>query len=97
VHVVGEGAIVTLPVDGTTVPGTVVLAVIVPEVPMMVAVNDPTVAVALAVHISGLVEVGGVVPNVQVTPEGRPEMESDTLPVNPPTSVIVTGSVVVPP
>jgi len=96
VQVVGEDAIVKLPVDETTVPVTVVVAVVVPEVPVMVSGNGPTAAVALAVHVSTLVVVAGLVPSVQVTPEGRPaERESVTLPVNPPTSVIVIVSVVV--
>jgi hypothetical protein len=95
VHVVGEAAIVKLPVDETTVPEMLMVAVVVPEVPFIVAVNGPTAAVALAVHVNTLVVVTGLVPNVQVTPEGRPEIVSVTLPVNPPTSVIVTVSVVV--
>jgi hypothetical protein len=94
VQVVGEGAIVKLPADETTVRGTMVVDVIVPEVPVMVAVNDPVAAVALAVHVNTLVVVTGLVGNVQITPEGKFEMESATLPVNPPTSVIITVSVV---
>lgn len=95
VQVVPEGAIVKLPVDETTVPSTVVLAVIVPEVPVMVIVKGPTAAVALAVHVSTLPVVTGFVPNVHVTPEGRPLMASVTLPVNPPVPVIMTVSVAV--
>jgi hypothetical protein len=49
--------------------------------------------VALAVHVITLVVVTGLVPNVHVTPEGRPVMASVTLPVNPPVSVTVIVSV----
>jgi len=97
VQLVGEEAIVKLPVDETTVPMMVVLEVVVPEVPMMVAGKVPTTAVALAVHVNTLVVLAGLVPIVQVTPEGRPEIASDTLPVNPPISVIMIVSVVDPP
>jgi len=40
----------------------VVLAVVEPEVPVMVTVEVPTVAVALAVKVRTLVEVVGLVP-----------------------------------
>ena len=91
----GEDAIVKLPADETTLPVKVAVAMVVPEVPVIVSGNGPTVAVALAVHVNTLVVVAGFVPSVQTTPEGRlPEMASDTLPVNPPTSVIVSVSVV---
>ena len=87
---------VKLPVDETTVTGKVALSVIEPEVPVMVAVKLPTVAVALAVQvITSVVKVGGLEPKVQVTPEGRPETASVTLPVKPPTSLIVMVSVAV--
>ena len=66
-----------------------------PEVPVMVAVEFPTVAVALAVQVITLVVVAGFVPKVQVTPEGRLETARVTLPVNPPTPVIVMVSVAV--
>jgi len=72
-----------------TVRASVVVAVRLPEVPVMVTVEDPVVAVALAVSVSTLVPVVGFVPNAAVTPLGRPDAASVTLPVNPPTSVTV--------
>ena len=72
-----------------TVSEMVVVAVRLPEVPVMVTVAVPVVAVLLAVSDSVLVEVVGFVPNVAVTPLGRPEAASVTLPENPPTSVTV--------
>ena len=84
------------PVDERTVTGNVAVVVIVPEVPVMVPMKLPTVAVALAVQvITSVVVVTGFVPKVQVTPEGRFETARDMLPVKPPTSVIVTVSVAV--
>lgn len=41
----------------------------------------------LAVSVRTLVEVAGLVPNVAVTPAGKPEAERVTLPVKPPRSV----------
>ena len=55
----------------------------------MVIVDVPVVAVELAVKVTTLVPVVGLVPNDAVTPEGRAEFESDTLPVNPPLGVTV--------
>ncbi len=72
-----------------TVRASVVVAVRLPEVPVMVTVDVPVVAVALAVRVSTLVPVVGFVPNAAVTPLGRPDAASVTLPVNPPTSVTV--------
>ena len=93
---VTEGLSVKPPVDDTTVIGKVVVAVIVPEVPVMVAEKLPTVAVALAVQVITLVVVvTGLVAKVQVTPEGRLEIVRVTLPVKPPTSLIVMVSVAV--
>ena len=70
-----------------TVRATEVVAVRLPEVPMMVTVEVPVVAVALAVRVSTLVPVVGLVPKVAVTPLGKPDAASVTLPENPPTSV----------
>src|SRR6202161_1256305 len=72
-----------------TVRASVVVAVRLPEVPVIVAVDVLLVAVALAVRVSTLVPVVGFVPNAAVTPLGRPDAASVTLPVNPPTSVTV--------
>ena len=49
----------------------------------------PAVAALLAASVTTLVEVVGLVPNVAVTPEGRPEADKFTLPVNPPEGVTV--------
>ena len=75
--------------DELTVSARVVVAVRLPDVPVMVTVEVPVVAVALAVRVSTLLPVVGFVPNVAVTPLGRPDAASVTLPVNPPTSVTV--------
>lgn len=80
-----------------TVRASVVVAVRLPEVPVMVTVAAPVVAVALAVRVSTLVPVVGFVPNAAVTPLGRPDAASVTLPVNPPTSVTEIVLVPVPP
>src|SRR5262245_3867972 len=73
----------------TTVSETVVVWVSEPDVPVMVTVKVPVAAVALAVKVTVLVEVVGFVPKVAVTPEGKPEAERVTLPVNPPEGVTV--------
>ena len=57
--------------------------------PVIVTDAVPVVAVALAVRVSTLVEVVGLVPKLAVTPAGRPDAESVTLPVNPPDGVTV--------
>jgi len=77
------------------VRATVVLAVRLPEVPLMVTVVVPVAAVLLAVRVSTLVPVVGLVPNAAVTPLGNPDATRVTLPVNPPTSVTVMVSVAV--
>ena len=70
-----------------TVNAIVVVAVRVPEVPVIVTVDEPVVAVLLAVSVSTLLPVVGLVPNEAVTPLGRPDAARVTLPVKPPTSV----------
>ena len=70
-----------------TVRASVVFAVRLPDVPVMVTVDVPVVAVLLAVSVSTLVPVVGFVPNAAVTPLGRPDAASVTLPANPFTSV----------
>lgn len=55
----------------------------------MVTVEVPVVAVALAVKVTELVDVVGLVPKLAVTPDGRPEADRVTLPVNPPEGVTV--------
>jgi hypothetical protein len=54
-----------------------------PEVPVMVTVAAPVVAVLLAVNVNVLVVVAGFVLNDAVTPLGRPEADKLTLPLNP--------------
>jgi len=94
--VAADGASVKLPVEAeTTVKAIVVVLVIVPEVPVIVTVDAPTVAVALAVKVSTLLPVVGLVPKATVTPVGKPEAARVTLPVNPPVSVTVIVSVAV--
>jgi hypothetical protein len=70
-----------------TVRAMVVVADNVPDVPVIVTVEDPVVAVLFAVRVNTLLPVVGFVPNEAVTPLGRPDAASVTLPVNPPTSV----------
>ena len=74
-----------------TVSATAVDAVRLPEVPVTVTVARPTVAVLLAVSVSTLLPVVGLVAKAAVTPVGRPEATRVTLPVNPfaPTTAIV--------
>lgn len=86
----GESEIVKLGCAAEfTVSVTVVVCVSVPEVPVMVTVAVPVVAVLLAVKVRTLVEVVGFVPNAAVTPEGKPDADKLTLPVNPPEGVTV--------
>ena len=80
-------------VTGLTVRAMVVVAVTLPEVPVMVIVDVAAVAVLLAVSVSTLVPVVGLVPNAAVTPLGSPDAARVTLPVNPPTSVTPIVSV----
>lgn len=68
----------------------------VPEVPAIVTVNAPWVAVLLAVSVSTLEVAEDVGLNAAVTPLGSPVAVKVTLPVNPPVSVTVIVSVTVP-
>lgn len=61
----------------------------VPETPVIVTELVPVVAVELAVKVTTLLPVVGFVPKLAVTPAGRADVESDTLPVNPPLGVTV--------
>lgn len=56
---------------------------------MIVTEKVPVAAVALAVKVTELVDVVGLVPKLAVTPLGRPEADKVTLPVNPPEGVTV--------
>jgi hypothetical protein len=81
------------PDEGFTVRAMVVVAVALPEVPVIVTVAVPVVAALLADSVSTLLPVVGLVPNAAVTPLGSPDAARVTLPVNPPTSVTVIVSV----
>ena len=63
----------------------------------MVTVDAPVVAELLAFRVSTLLPVVGLVPNVAVTPLGRPEAASVMLPVNPFTSLTLMVSVALEP
>jgi hypothetical protein len=54
-----------------------------PDVPVMVTVTVPVVAVLLAVSVKVLVAVVGFVPNVAVTPLGKPDADKLTPAVKP--------------
>ena len=93
---VGEADSVKLPDEGEfTVSEIVVVCVRLPDVPVIVMVAVPVVAVLLAVSVRRLVDVAGFVPKLAVTPEGKPDADSVTLPLKPSTGVTVM--VVVPP
>lgn len=90
VTVVGLTESVKLPVGDVTVRATVVVAVRLPDVPVMVTVvGPPTVAELLAVSVKVLVVVVLDGLNAAVTPLGRPDASSVTLPVKPPEGVTV--------
>jgi len=66
------------------VKARLVVAVRVPEVPVMVRFAVPPAAVLLVVSVSTLVPLVGFVPHVAVTPLGKPDVTARlTLPVNP--------------
>lgn len=66
-----------------TVSDTVVVAVKLPDVPVIVMVAGPVVAVLVAANVSVLLPVAGFGPKVAVTPFGSVDVLKDTLPVNP--------------
>jgi hypothetical protein len=90
--VAAEGASVKLGVEVVMVSAMVVFAVVLPEVPVMVTVDEPAAAVLLAVNVSTLVPVVGLVAKAAVTPVGNPDAARVTEPVNPPASVTVMVS-----
>lgn len=57
--------------------------------PVMVTVAVPVAALELAVNVTRLVDVVGLVPKLALTPAGKPEADRLTLPVNPPEGVTV--------
>lgn len=73
---VKEGGLVML-------SATEVLALNVPDVPVMIAVTFPAAAVLLAVKVTLLVPVAVAGLKLAVTPEGRPEAASFTDALNP--------------
>lgn len=94
--VVSAGVIVK-PLAGTaTVSAIVVVAVNVPEMPVMVIVAVATLQLAgLYASVSTLVPVVELGLKLAVIPVGNPDATSVTAPVNPPISVIVIASVAV--
>ena len=69
-----------------TVREIVVLAVVLPEVPVMVTVDVPAAAVLLAVSVRTLEVADEAGLNEAVTPLGSPVAVNDTLLLNPSTS-----------
>jgi hypothetical protein len=84
-------------VAGSTVSVSVVVPVKLPEAPVTVTDAVPVVAVPPAASVSVLVLVAGFGSKAAVTPPGRPEAESDTLPLKPFAGVIVIVLVPCPP
>ena len=82
---------------GVTVSESVVVCDNAPDLPVMVMVTVPRVALLLAVRVSVLVFVVLVGLNAAVTPAGRPEAERLTLPVNPLIGLTVLVLVPLPP
>jgi len=80
-----------------TVRETEVVCDNVPDVPVIVTDAVPVVAVELAVKVTTLLPVVGLVPKLAVTPAGRPEAERVTLPVKPPVGFTVIVLVPLPP
>jgi hypothetical protein len=68
---------------------SVVVTVRFPDVPVIVSVAGPVVALLLAFKVSTLDPDVGFVPHDAVTPLGNPETERFALPVNPYCGVIV--------
>jgi hypothetical protein len=64
-----------------------------PEVPVIVTVTVPVVAVPLAASVNVLEAVAGLGLNDAVTPLGRPDADRLTLPLNPFCGVIVIALV----
>src|SRR3984885_15898823 len=80
---VGEAPIVKFGVAvALTVIDSVVVATRLPDVPVIVTVDVPVVAVLLAISVSVLVPVVLVGLNTAVTPLGSPDAGGLTLPVN---------------
>ena len=80
-----------------TVSAMLTVAVNVPDVPVMMTLEVRAVAVLLAVRVSTLLPVVGLVLNTAPTPLGSPDAANVTLPANPPASITVTVSVMAEP
>jgi hypothetical protein len=72
---------------GLTVSAMVALLVKVPEVPVMVTVDVPAAAVLAALRVRVLLP-DAIAPNVAVTPVGKPDAASATVPLKPEMSVM---------
>jgi hypothetical protein len=81
------------PYTETVVRTIEVVALRVPEVPLMVSVAVPRAAKPVAVSVSTLVPVAGFGLKDAVTPLGRPDAARVTLPVKPFRPVTVTVDV----
>ena len=79
--------------EPVTVSEIDVVAVRLPEVPVMVTVEVPVAAELLAVKVNTLEPVVGLVAKLAVTPEGRPVEARVTEPVKPLAPVTVMVSV----
>jgi len=66
-----------------TVSETLVVAVRLPDVPVIVIVAGPVVAVLDAVNVKALLLVAGLGANTAVTPLGKVDVVNVTLPLNP--------------
>lgn len=95
VRLFGTAARVKFP-RGLTVRAIVVVAVRLPEVPVMVTVAVPVFAVLLAVNATTLDEVAGFPLKNAVTPFGSPVAVNVTLPENPFTGTMLTVLVPLP-
>jgi len=60
-----------------------------PEAPEMLTLNVPVAALPVAVKVTMLVVVAGLVAKVALTPLGKPDAVRFTLPLNPFTGLIV--------
>lgn len=101
VMLAGESVMVKSALGETTVNAMVVVWVIPPPLAVMVTLAVPAAAVLLAVKVTVELPLPGAAMeaglNDAVTPEGRPEIVSDTAELNPPPMVVVTVLLAVPP
>src|SRR5258708_12304655 len=82
---------------GVTDSVSVVKLVRLPEVPVMVTLAAPTVAVLVAVNVNMLVLVVLAGLKEAVTPLGRPDADKPTLPLKPLCGITLTVLVPLPP